>query len=108
MTKNKVSERDDRIRKLNELREKGIDPYPAKVKKLSTIRDIVTYHHILELANKEIFITGRLKSIRSHGNLTFANLEDESPESVNHAADHPEIVERLTKLHEEWARDVFK
>ena len=36
-----------------------------------------------------------------------ADLEAENPEDVNYAKEHPEIVERLTKLHEEWALDVF-
>ena len=37
-----------------------------------------------------------------------ANLEGESPEEQNYAAQHPEIVERLTKLHIKWAADVNK
>jgi arylsulfatase A-like enzyme len=37
-----------------------------------------------------------------------ADLEDENPEEINYANEHPEIVERLTKLYEEWAKDVFK
>lgn len=37
-----------------------------------------------------------------------ADLEAENPEEVNYASAHPEIVERLTRLHEEWAADVFK
>lgn len=36
-----------------------------------------------------------------------ANLTDEVPEKQNHAAEHPEIVERLKALHEAWAKDVF-
>ena len=37
-----------------------------------------------------------------------ANLEAERPEEQNYAAEHPEIVERLTKLHVKWAADVNK
>ena len=37
-----------------------------------------------------------------------ANLEGESPEEQNYAAQYPEIVERLTKLHIKWAADVNK
>ncbi len=36
-----------------------------------------------------------------------ANLEDENPEEKNYASEHPEIVERLKKLYEAWAADVF-
>ena len=40
------------------------------------------------------------------GDLYLASLADETPESVNHAADHPEIVGRLSKLHQQWLEDV--
>jgi len=36
-----------------------------------------------------------------------ANLVDESPEEHNYADEYPDIVEKLTKLHEKWAEDVF-
>ena len=35
-----------------------------------------------------------------------ANLADERPETTNHAEQHPEIVQRLTKLHEQWIEEV--
>ncbi|MHC4395982.1 MAG: sulfatase-like hydrolase/transferase [Planctomycetota bacterium] len=35
------------------------------------------------------------------------NLADDKPEFKNYAAEHPQIVRQLTKLHEDWARDVF-
>jgi hypothetical protein len=37
-----------------------------------------------------------------------ANLEDEHPEEINHASQHPEIVKELNDLHKIWAKDVFK
>ena len=40
------------------------------------------------------------------GDLYLASLADETPESINHAADRPEIVGRLSKLHQEWLQDV--
>ncbi len=35
------------------------------------------------------------------------NLAEEQPELKNHAEEKPEIVQRLQKLHEEWAKGVF-
>ena len=35
-----------------------------------------------------------------------ANLADEQPERKNHAKQHPDIVERLTRLHDQWAQAV--
>ncbi|MFP6906093.1 MAG: sulfatase, partial [Verrucomicrobiota bacterium] len=39
-------------------------------------------------------------------NMSLHNLADEKPELTNHAKAQPEIVVRLKKLHEAWARDV--
>ena len=35
-----------------------------------------------------------------------ANLTDEQPERINHAEQQPDIVERLTRLHNQWAQAV--
>ncbi len=37
-----------------------------------------------------------------------ADLEAENPEEINFAASYPEIVERLSNLHDEWASEVFQ
>ena len=39
---------------------------------------------------------------KTMGELYLANLAEEAPESVNHAADRPELVARLKEIHEEW------
>ena len=36
------------------------------------------------------------------------NLGGEHPEAKNHADERPEIVLRLTRIHQAWAADVFK
>ena len=43
---------------------------------------------------------------REMGEIYLARLADDPPESVNHAADHPDVVRRLKSLHENWLRDV--
>ena len=40
------------------------------------------------------------------GELYLANLADDPPESVNHAAKRPQIVARLKKQHEDWLEQV--
>ena len=72
----KTSERSDRIQKLAELKKLNIDPYPAKANKKYNIGDILADFKKNLDSKKQIQIAGRLRSIRSHGNLTFANLED--------------------------------
>ena len=73
-----VSERADRVKKLAELRESGINPYPAKAERDYLIADVLRQFSLLEKAGQSFFVAGRLRSVRSHGNLTFANLEDAS------------------------------
>ncbi len=74
----KVSERSDRLKKLTELRNSGINPYPAKVSRDYNIKEVLDGFSSLEKEEKSFYIVGRLRSTRSHGNLTFANLEDAS------------------------------
>jgi lysyl-tRNA synthetase class 2 len=76
--KEPISERGDRLKKLDELIKNGVNPYPAKANREYTIGEIITDFAKLEVADKEFKIVGRLRSIRGHGNLTFANLEDAS------------------------------
>jgi hypothetical protein len=37
-----------------------------------------------------------------------ANLADEPPEWKNFADEQPDVVKRLTRLHDEWIREVMK
>ena len=37
-----------------------------------------------------------------------AKLDDENPEEINYLEKHPEVVNELRTLHEEWAKDVFE
>jgi len=76
--KAKVSERSDRLVKLEKLREAGVNPYPAKVQRDYEIKEVIDGFSSLEKEEKSFYIVGRLRSTRSHGNLTFANLEDAS------------------------------
>ncbi len=75
MNNEKVSEREDRIKKLEELRELGIDPYPAKTNKTHDISEVISDFEKLMTNGEKLILVGRLKSKRSHGNLTFANIE---------------------------------
>lgn len=70
----KQSEREDRIKKLEELQKAGINPYPARSERTNTIKEILDKFK----EGKKVVIVGRLMTMRSHGNLIFANLQDES------------------------------
>ncbi len=78
MDNKKVSEREERVKKLGELKKLNINPYPAKAERTHTIGRVWADFKKLEKNGTEIIIAGRLRSLRGHGNLTFANLEDGS------------------------------
>lgn len=78
MNEAKISERSERINKLNELKQLNINPYPAKTAREREISDVLADFAALEKGKRSIRIAGRLRGIRSHGNLTFAHLEDGS------------------------------
>lgn len=72
------AERDERLKKLTTLKEKGINPYPAKIKRDHEIDHVLKNYQELLKTGASFYVVGRLLSLRGHGNLTFANLEDGS------------------------------
>lgn len=78
MQNEKISEREDRIRKLTALKEQKINPFPAKTEKTHEIKGILDNFNKLMKDKTSVIIAGRIRTMRSHGNLTFANLEDGS------------------------------
>ncbi len=68
-----------RYLKLERLREQGIDPYPARVNRTHTAAEAVNGYEADErMAEEEVAIVGRLRSIREMGKVTFAHIEDGS------------------------------
>jgi len=72
------SEREERLRKLDELKALGINPYPAITKRDHLISVILSGFEKLAAEQKIFILAGRLRAKREHGNLAFANLEDAS------------------------------
>lgn len=68
--------RDERLAKLQKLREMGINPFPASAKKDYSQAEILGSFEKFE--NKTVSLSGRLMSWRDHGKLMFANLQDQS------------------------------
>lgn len=66
--------RNERLRKLEELRAKGIDPYPAKSHRNTKIFDVI--NHFDEKQGQEVTVAGRIVAIRSFGKLVFIKLRD--------------------------------
>ncbi len=70
--------RDERLKKLNNLKAAGIDPYPAKSKRTHTIAEAIKNFGPLSKAKKKVFLTGRIRSVRGQGGIMFMDLKDES------------------------------
>lgn len=60
----------ERLKKLKNIKSLGINPYPAKSNRKHTI-EIAR-----KLMGKKITVAGRIRSLRSMGKITFADLED--------------------------------
>lgn len=67
-----------RIQKLNQLKQQGIDPYPVDADRTDRIGQALINFEKLSAAKQEVILVGRIKALRTHGKLTFINLEDES------------------------------
>ncbi len=70
-----------RVEKLERLHARGIEPYPHRAKRTHTIAEALTALEAAEAASEEgpqVAVTGRLRSMRAMGKVTFAHIEDES------------------------------
>ena len=56
-----------RLKKLNKLREVGVDPYPAKVSRDFDLIEVKNDFADLEKSGKEFSVAGRVMAIRGQG-----------------------------------------
>lgn len=68
--------RDERLRKLSQLKELGVDPYPADSHRTHNTADIV--NKFSELEGKTVTVAGRIAGLRKFGKLAFIVLRDQS------------------------------
>lgn len=66
--------RNERLRKLKEIRDKGIDPYPSKSFRNTKISEVID--HFDEKKGQEVTVVGRIINIRSFGKLVFLKIRD--------------------------------
>ena len=76
MSTQNQSEYETRKEKLAELREQGIDPYPARTKRTHTVAGVTDDFGALEKKKSVVVIAGRVRSIRTHGGSSFLHIED--------------------------------
>lgn len=70
--------RNERLRKLEQLKELGVDPFPADSVSTHTCKDLIDKFD--DLVGQEVSVVGRIISIRSFGKLAFIKLRDASGE----------------------------
>ncbi len=68
--------RDERLRKLAELKELGINPYPARAERTHTVSQITDEFDALQ--GQQVTVVGRIKSIRKFGKIAFVVIADQS------------------------------
>ncbi|MEA3497122.1 MAG: amino acid--tRNA ligase-related protein, partial [Bacteroidota bacterium] len=68
--------RKNRIKKLNAIKSVGICVFPSSVKRTHISVEALKDFNKLAKTKKQIVLAGRLMSIRQHGGLAFANIED--------------------------------
>src|SRR5260221_692915 len=73
---NLISEEEARRRRLETLREKGINPYPNRVERTHTIADVLEHFNEWQGEQGDFTLTGRIRLMRSQGGVTFARIED--------------------------------
>ena len=68
--------RNERIRKLNELKKIGIDCYPSHVERDVEIGELV--NNFDKYIDKELSVVGRIEAIRKFGKISFIRISDQS------------------------------
>ncbi|HEX6479677.1 MAG TPA: lysine--tRNA ligase [Ktedonobacteraceae bacterium] len=71
-----ADERDIRLRRLYELREQGIDPYPNRVQRTHSIAEVLQHFDEWQGAEHSFTLTGRIRLLREMGKVTFLKIED--------------------------------
>src|SRR5258708_6091310 len=66
----------ERRKKLDAIREKGLDPYPARVKRDNSVAETLEDFEKLEKSAKSVSVAGRVRSLRDQGAIAFADIED--------------------------------
>ncbi len=70
--------RDERLRKLAELKNLGINPYPAQAARTHNTQAV--HKDFTELEGKNVTVVGRISSIRKFGKIAFIVIRDNSDE----------------------------
>jgi lysyl-tRNA synthetase class 2 len=85
---------EERLKKLDKLKELGIDPYPYKFERSHNFKEIKAQFERLSQTEEKVRTCGRIITVRGHGKTLFATLADES--------EHLQVYFRKDKLAEKF------
>ena len=68
--------RDERLRKIEELKQLGINPYPATCYRDRTLQETLDGYEELEKSGQKITLAGRITNIRKFGKIAFIVIRD--------------------------------
>lgn len=89
-----------RLQKLAGLREAGIEPYPARVKRTHTIAEARELYVPDAETQQVVSLVGRLRAIRIMGKVSFADIDDGTHQI--------QVLLRRDSLPEGWYNEVWK
>ena len=89
-----------RLQKLSALRARGIDPYPARVKRSHSIHTARTLYIAGATRQPTVSVAGRLKRIRVMGKVSFADLDDGTGQI--------QLMVQRDSLPDGWYNEVWK
>ena len=93
----------ERLKKLQELRKSGINPYPNKFERTHLAKEIIEKHKSLKPGAKtatKVKVAGRVMSIRDFGKIAFAVIQDDSEKiqiNLQHGLTPEKIKEFFSK-----------
>ena len=71
-----VDIRAERLKKLEKLKEAGMEAYPSRSGRTHSVDQFLENHRILEKNSEEVILAGRVMSIREHGGSLFVDIFD--------------------------------
>ncbi|MBI4435189.1 lysine--tRNA ligase [Candidatus Uhrbacteria bacterium] len=73
-----IQEEKDRLGRLEKLRAAHIDPYPTRAQRSHTAQEVLQHFDELLEKGTTVKIVGRIRLLRTHGGLTFGQLQDQT------------------------------
>ncbi|MDA1317350.1 MAG: lysine--tRNA ligase [bacterium] len=95
-----IGQRNQRIEKMQKLRELGINPFPSESKKDHANSHVV--ENFEDMKGKSMTLAGRLMKLRDHGKLSFGNIQDQSGQ-IQIALQKDQLEESLDNGHLGWS-----